>query len=328
MNFLIRNKKWSYLSAAFILILLLWFSFTHLMLYSNDAYVNTNFISISPQISGRLSAVYVKNNQQVKAGDPLFEIDPTPFQLILNQDQANLAQSMASRAATVVQLANLKQQWVVADRTVQLAQNTLSRYQALLKQQVVSKQNYDDQDTAYQNAKAQQLSLRTQVFAAMELLKVESARIQSDQSALDLAAYNLSLTKVSAPQDGYINNLYVYPGLEVSANQVLFGLVAHQDLQVIANYKEAALSEVRPGQHVWVLLSSHPWHIYHGTIVSFGRAVARDATPNNAALPYISPTTDWIRYPYRFPITIDVKNVDSDTPIAMGADARTIIWVH
>ena len=323
-----RHRKWLYLNSVLVVILLLWFSFTHLWLYSNDAYVNADFISISPQITGRLSAVYVKNNQKVKAGDPLFAIDPTPFQLTLNQDQADLAQSQASRAATVVQLANLKQQLLVADRTVQLAQSTLSRYQALLKQQVVSKQNYDDQDTAYQNAKGQQLSLRTQVFAATELLKVESAKILSNQSALDLAAYNLSLTKVSAPQDGYINNLYVYPGLEVSANQSLFGLVAHQNLQVIANYKEGALSQVRPGQSVWVLLSSNPWHIYHGRIVSFGRAVARNATPNNAALPYISPTTDWIRYPYRFPITIEVKNVDSETPIAMGADARTLIWVH
>ena len=322
-----RSKKWSYVSLAIAVILLIWYFFTSLALYSNDAYIYTNFISISPQITGRISAVYVQNNQEVKTGDPLFEIDPTPFQLTLNQDQANLAQSQASRVATTVQLANLKQQLVVADRTLQLALNTLNRYGALLQQKIVSKQNYDDEDTLYQNAKGQQLSLRTQVFAASELLKVETAKIQSDQSAVDLATYTLSLTKVSAPQEGYINNLYMYPGLEVSANQALFGLVAHRDLQVIANYKEAALSSVRPGQSVWVLLSSHPWHIYHGTIVSFGRAVARDAVPSNAALPYISPTTDWIRYPYRFPITIDVKGVNSDTPIAMGADARTLIWV-
>jgi multidrug efflux system membrane fusion protein len=320
-------KKWSAISFALVVILLIWFILTNLLLYSNDAYVKTNFISIAPQITGRLSAVYVKNNQEVKMGDPLFEIDPTPFQLTLNQDLANLAQSQASRVATTVQITHLKQQLRVADHTLQLAQNTLNRYGKLLQQKIISKQNYDDQDTLYQNAKGQQLSLRTQVFAASESLKVESAKIQSDQSAVELASYNLSLTKITAPQDGYINNLYIYPGLEVSANQALFGLVAHRDLQVIANYKEATLSKVRPGQSVWVILSSNPWHIYHGTIVSFGRAVARDATPGNAALPYIAPTTDWIRYPYRFPITIDVKGVDSDTPIAMGADARTLIWV-
>ncbi len=323
-----RTKKWSLLGAVLGLFFLVCYAFHNWFLYSNDAYVNTDFISIAPQITGPLAKVFVQNNQFVKAGQPLFEIDPTPFQLTVNQDQANLAQTKASRVATQVQLVNLKNQLIVADRTLQISGATLARYQKLLQQQIVSKQDYDNQDAAYQNAKAQQLELRTQVFAAQELLKVQAAKIDSDQSALDLAQYHLSLTQVSAPRDGYVNNLYIYPGLQVKTNEALFGLVSHQGLQVIANYKEAALSQVKPGQSVWVLLSSDPWHLYHGTVQSFGRAVARNASPNDPALPYISPTTDWIRYPYRFPITIDVKDTPADMPIAMGADVRTLIWVH
>ena len=319
-------KKWMGILIVVILGIIIYLVSENWVLYSNDAYINSNFIPIAPQISGRLIHVFIKNNQKVDTGQVLFEIDPVPFQLALNQDQADLEQSMAQWAAGQVQWANLKLQSGVADRQWQLSEITLERYKTLLKQNAASEQEYNNQETLEETAKANQISLVGQVLNAGEALKVLAAKIKSNQAVVDLAQYNLSLTKVSAPQEGYINNLYIYPGLQVVQNQSLFGLVSSQGLQVIANYEEFALSKVKPGQKVWILLSSDPWHLHHGIVLNFGRAVARDTSPPDAALPYVSPTTDWIRYPYRFPITISLTDVKADSPIAMGADVRTIIW--
>jgi len=296
------------------------------VLYSSDAYINSSFIPMAPQIDGRLLHVFVTNNQKVEAGQLLFEIDPEPFQLSLNQDQANLEQSTAQLALTKIQLDNLNLQEAVAIHQWQLSQLTLTRYKNLLAQSATSEQEYDNQEMLEETAKANQINLAGQVLNTAASLKVLAEKIKSEQSAVDLANYDLSLTKVSAPQAGYINNLYIYPGLQVTQNQALFGLVSSQGLQVIANYEEFALSRVKPGQKVWIFLSSDPWHLHHGLVLNFGRAVARDATAPDAALPYVSPTTDWIRYPYRFPITIALTDVKADSPIAMGADARVIIW--
>ena len=322
------TKRWIYFGIAAVLALCCYVFFTDIALYSNDAFVYTNFISISSQVSGSLIKVYVKNNQKVNAGDPLFDIDPTPFQLALQQDQANLQHALALQEQTQVQLINLKKQLQVINQTLALAELKQKRYQKVLSQNAVSTQAYDNTQTAYQNTKTHQLELITQIDSAQTSLKVMAASVLSNQSVVNLANYRLGLTKITAPQSGYINNLYVYPGLQVTANQVLFGLVAHQGLQIIANYKEAVLSKVKPGQTVWVELSSNPWHIYKGVVKSFGRAVARNQTTSSAALPYIAPTTDWIRYPYRFPITIDIPDINPDIPIAMGSDAKTLIWLH
>ena len=322
------TKRWIYFGIAAVLALCCYVFFTDIALYSNDAFVYTNFISISSQVSGSLIKVYVKNNQKVNAGDPLFDIDPTPFQLALQQDQANLQHALALQEQTQVQLINLKKQLQVINQTLALAELKQKRYQKVLSQNAVSTQAYDNTQTAYQNTKTHQLELITQIDSAQTSLKVMAASVLSNQSVVNLANYRLGLTKITAPQSGYINNLYVYPGLQVTANQVLFGLVAHQGLQIIANYKEAVLSKVKPGQTVWVELSSNPWHIYKGVVKSFGRAVARNQTTASAALPYIPPTTDWIRYPYRFPVTIDVPNINPNIPIAMGSDAKTLIWLH
>ena len=322
------TKRWIYFGIAAVLALCCYVFFTDIALYSNDAFVYTNFISISSQVSGSLIKVYVKNNQKVNAGDPLFDIDPTPFQLALQQDQANLQHALALQEQTQVQLINLKKQLQVINQTLALAELKQKRYQKVLSQNAVSTQAYDNTQTAYQNTKTHQLELIAQIDSAQTSLKVMAASVLSNQSVVNLANYRLGLTKITAPQSGYINNLYVYPGLQVTANQVLFGLVAHQGLQIIANYKEAVLSKVKPGQTVWVELSSNPWHIYKGVVKSFGRAVARNQTTSSAALPYIAPTTDWIRYPYRFPITIDIPDINPDIPIAMGSDAKTLIWLH
>ncbi len=319
-------KKWIGIFIVLVLGVFIYLITENWVLYSSDSYINSSFIPMAPQIDGRLLHVFVTNNQKVEAGQVLFEIDPEPFQLALNQDQANLEQSTAQLALTKIQLDNLNLQEAVAMHQWQLSQLTLVRYKNLLSQNATSEQDYDNQEMLSETAKANQINLAGQVLNTTASLKVLAAKIKSDQAAVDLAKYDLNLTKVSAPQAGYINNLYIYPGLQVTQNQALFGLVSSQGLNIIANYEEFALSRVKPGQKVWIFLSSDPWHLHHGLVLNFGRAVARNATPPDAALPYVAPTTDWIRYPYRFPISIALTDVKADSPIAMGADARVIIW--
>ncbi len=323
----LKFTKWRIITAFIIVVLIIYFIFTHLVLYCNDAYVHANLIHIAPRVSGNIVAIEVNNNQYVHAGDVLLKIDPVPFQLQANEATAELQQATAQIGVLQQQLTAFNEELVVSKKQLDLANLTLQRYQKLAINGDVSEQMLTDKQNAASTADASYLSALANVTRTEQQLIVQQATVADATNKLNLANYDLGYTTITAPTNGYINNLYLYPGSHVVASEALFGLLQSDSLQVIANYKEGALANIKPGQTVWVMLSSNWWHFYRGKVISYGRAVARDPAPVDPALPYIQPTTDWIRYPYRFPVTIALDPTPDEAPIAMGADAYTWILV-
>lgn len=205
-------------------------------------------------------------------------------------------------------------------------QQTYNRYQHLALQQDIAQQVLDkaSAELTVANAKV------TEAQKALEIIKqkilVQQAQINNLANALAFARYQLSLTTIFAPATGYINHLRTYAGDYAQKGNPVFGLVVTKRFRIITNYKEYVVARLKPGQRVWIYLSTYPWQLWHGHVVSTGLAVAREATPPNATLPYIQPVTDWIRYPYRFPVTIAF---DPPLPekLHMGADAKTLVFL-
>jgi multidrug efflux system membrane fusion protein len=139
------------------------------------------------------------------------------------------------------------------------------------------------------------------------------------------AEWRLAKTKIFAPVDGTISNLNVQVGDTANADQPLIGIIAASAWRVVANYKQSYLPSIHPGTAAWVWLDAHPWHFYRGRIRSIGRGIDRQRV-DSGLLPYVAPTTDWIRLQHRFPVTIDLVDPPSDLTLYMGADARTVIF--
>jgi multidrug efflux system membrane fusion protein len=95
---------------------------------------------------------------------------------------------------------------------------------------------------------------------------------------------------------------------------------------VIANYREFVAASIEPGTEVMVWLDAHPWHLFRGTVRGVARGIARSPSPENL-LPYVEPTTDWIRLPRRFPVTITLDDLPEGVRLFMGADAR-VLWLR
>jgi multidrug efflux system membrane fusion protein len=157
-------------------------------------------------------------------------------------------------------------------------------------------------------------------------VEVQQTVINSQEAELDLAEYYLSLTKVKAPVDGYVTNINCRPGDFVKPGEALFGLLDNNLWWVEANYKEYLLQRMKEGQKVWVLTDLYPLTIFEGEIQNFDRAISR-TDDNNTILPYISPTTDWIRLSRRFQVRIKFTKKTDDVKFYMGADARTLIFL-
>jgi multidrug efflux system membrane fusion protein len=310
---------------ALLLLLVAWHVLTSFVAYTDDAYVRSDLVAMAPQVTGHIMTVAVTDNQTVHRGDLLIEIDPTPFQLAVNASQAKLLQANATAQAGRASKAAAHDQLDSAAAQLTDAQSIEKRIAAISQSGAISR---DEQDEALASSRASQARVdanRAGIDRVQSLLAAQEAAIAQAQAELASAEWRLARTKILAPVDGTINNLNAQVGDTAEADQPLIGIVAASGWRVIANYKQSYLSSLHPGATAWIWLDAHPWHFYHGRIRSIGRGISRQQG-DTGLLPYVSPTTDWIRLQHRFPVTIDLVDPPADLTLYMGADARSLIF--
>ena len=105
----------------------------------------------------------------------------------------------------------------------------------------------------------------------------------------------------------------------------MIGIVDADAWRIMANYKQYYVRSFQVGEEAWVWLDSAPWHLYRAKITGIARGFSRDAQ-EPMLLPYVAPTTDWIRLQRRIPVTIVLEEKPPDGMLYMGADARTVIF--
>jgi multidrug efflux system membrane fusion protein len=169
-------------------------------------------------------------------------------------------------------------------------------------------------------ASAQSAAAATKATAAMHEASLERARAE-----MATAQWSLARTKVVAPVNGAINNLTVRVGDMATLNEPLVGIIDATGWRIIANYKQNYIRNFKIGGDAWVWLDSEPWRLHRARIAGIARGISRDAGADKL-LPYVAPTTDWIRLQRRFPVTLTLVDPPRDLILFMGADARVIIF--
>ncbi len=256
-------------------------SFTHET--TDDAFLDADIVSVAPKVAGQVKQVPVTDNQAVKAGDLLVEIDPRDLQVQLDQKraalkaaQANVALILASvdmfRTEIATAEATARQtaaEAVASQATADRSRADLKRAEDLIQNKTISPQEFD---TAKANAAWAEANLKAaQGKAASDESKVgqtkaqleagikgyERAQAQTAQSEWEVkqAELNLSYARVTAPQAGYVTKKAVQPGDYVQVGQKLLAIVPEQ-LFVTANFKETQLQHIRPGQPVKVSIDA------------------------------------------------------------------------
>ncbi len=132
---------------------------------------------------------------------------------------------------------------------------------------------------------------------------MHEATVKAITAEIAYLQWQLDQTKLLAPTDGTITNLTLRVGDQAVANQPLIGLVDAHAWRILANYKESVIRHMQVGHTAWVWLDAYPWHIHRALIQGIARGISRRQTPNTL-LPYVEPTTDWIRLERRFPVTL------------------------
>lgn len=318
-----RKTLFSLLLAVVLVFVAYWIS-TYFMAYTDDAFVTTSLVRITPQVSGHIVELPITDNQFVRKGDLLLAIDPQPFQLQVDRHQAELDAAQAKLVWLTSQIDHAAATVSKAQSALNLARLTEARKRALLAARTIAQQEYDEEVAKRKAAEDDMAAAQAALVESRDACQAQEPVIKAARAALDSARYALDQTSIHAPRNGFVTPLRVKPGDYAKEGEPVVGLVSNEDWHLMANYHEYLVRHMEPGQRVLVYLDGHPWRLFQGKVHSVSRGVSRIPDAGKL-LPYVEPKTNWIRLPRRFPVRIELTDPPADLRLHMGADARTLV---
>ncbi|GLR83951.1 HlyD family secretion protein [Bradyrhizobium iriomotense] len=275
---------------------------------TDDAYVGAQKVLVTPDISGKIDKVVVKEGQIVKQGDELFEIDPVPFRLAVEETKAQLAQARTTYDNLVANVKIYGQMLDLAQQGMDLKQRDVERKQALVKNNYGSQLDLDNASNAMVTAGAQaqfvkqQLSnAKTQLLGNPDLPLEEFPPYVQAKAKLDDAQRNLDHTVLRAPMSGVATQVdQIQLGRFVAAGTPVFSIVDIAHPWVDANPKESDLTHVAVGQAVTLEVDAFPNHVFKGKIGSLSPGTGAQF----AILPPQNATGNFVKVVQRVPVRI------------------------
>ena len=298
---------------------------TYYIAYTDDAYVRSDLIGVAPEVTGPIIALYVVDNQQIRKGEKIYKIDPTPFQLEVNTRQAQIEEQTALVKVAQEELETAKAALESATSAHTYAMEQQARYAVLAASNNAPRAELDRADNELRRTAAEKTIAEIAIAKAKTSVNVHQAALDVAKAEKATAEWKLGKTDVNAPADGWINNLTVRIGDTATMSIPNIGVVDAHAWRIIANYKEYYIRPFTIGGTAWVWLDSAPWKLHKARITGIARGISRDPQAP-MLLPYVAPTTDWIRLQRRIPVTIVLEEPPPGGKLYMGADARTVVF--
>jgi membrane fusion protein, multidrug efflux system len=277
---------------------------------TENAYVKAHIVAVSAEISGRVAEVAVRDHQAVSAGQFLFRIDPTPFEVALSRARAQLAAVRTEietlRAEHRVAVAETNE----AEERIRFLTSQLGRQARLREKGMVREDAYDEARHNLEAARARLVAVQertrrvlTALGGDLKLPAEQHPRVQEAKAAVDSATLDLSRTRIAAPAAGIVSNLKLQPGEHVATGTALFSLIPAREVWVEANFKETQLAGVRVGQPVRVVADAYPGVEFAARV----RAISPATGAQFALLPPQNASGNWIKIVQRVPVLIDLE---------------------
>jgi membrane fusion protein, multidrug efflux system len=275
---------------------------------TDDAYVGAQKVLITPDISGKIEKIVVKEGQHVNAGDVLFEIDPVPFRLAVDQAKATLEQARTSYDNLVANIKIYGQMLDLAQQGIDLKQRDVDRKSSLVKSNVGSQLDLDNAANALVTAGAQAQFIKQQLSSAkVQLLGKPDLPLEQfppyvqAKAALDQAERNLDHTVMRAPMPGIATQVeQIQLGRFVVAGTPVFSVIDIDTPWVDANPKESDFTYVSVGQPVTLDVDAFPNHVFKGHVGSLSPGTGAQF----AILPPQNATGNFVKVVQRVPVRI------------------------
>jgi multidrug efflux system membrane fusion protein len=300
---------------------------------TNDGYLFADRAGLAPDVSGRIVALNVGDNQRVAKGDPLLEIDPEPFELRLRQARQQvravqaqidlttrqIASQISGADAATTQIGRARAQQV-------LANDSLARLVPLLGKGYVTEQQVDEARTSQRSAEvalAAAIQQATQARQAVGDTESLRAQLAGAEAAVALAERDLRNATLRAPFDGLIVGLDIAEGEYAVAGHPLFTLIKTDKWYAVGDFRETELPQIRIGDAATVWLMSDHGRPLKGEVESLGWGVRPDSGAG-PELPAVGRTLHWVIVAQRFPVRILLVDPPPDT-MRIGATVSIVV---
>lgn len=294
--------------------------------YTDNAQVYQRIVPVNSRVQGFVQEIRFDDYIPVRQGDTLALIEDTDYRLQLAQARANLQNALSGKNAATTAVSTTTNDMTVTDAALtevrallDNAARDLERYRALLQQDAVTRQQYDDAETRYLTLKAKQEMLTRQKNSTGLTVQQQSHRVEQNdagieaaRAAVELAELHLSYTVITAPCNGFVSRRDIHPGQLIQPGQTLVSIVDTDDTWVIANYRETQTARMHPGDPVTIRVDAIPDARFRGFIETISNATGAKYSP----IPQDNATGNFVKVEQRIPVKI---RLSPDTPASEKA---------
>jgi membrane fusion protein, multidrug efflux system len=262
---------------------------------TDDAQVKADLVPLAPRVGGSVLHVPVRENQHVKGGDVVLELDDADYKVKVQQAEGEFA---AAQAAVVRARPEARQNAL-----------ELARSERLRAGEAIPERQFEAAQVAARSGRAGLLQAEASLAAA--------------QAALELARLQLSYTKVAAPGDGRISDIGAHPGQILSAEQP-FAQFVPDHVYVVANFKETQTGEMRPGQPASISIDAYPHRSFAGRVESLSAGTGAEFS----LLPANNATGNFVKVVQRVPVRIAFVDLPTDVDLRAGLSVFVTVTLH
>lgn len=283
--------------------------------FTENAQVKQLIVPINSRVQGFIKEVRFDEYTQVSKGDTLVIIEDAEYRYMVAQAEANLANAQTGMDAMHNAISTTQTNITVTDANIEEARILLEnadrnhkRFSTLYAQNAVTRQQYDDVQTAYLTAKTRYDMLKKQKESVRSVSREQNTRLGQNEAgikvaeaALELARLNLSYTVIIAPCDGFTGRREIQQGQLIQPGQTLVDIVDSEEKWIIANYKETQTANISVGQEVEIEVDAVPNHQFKGIV----RSISRATGASFSLMPQDNSSGNFVKIEQRIPVRID-----------------------
>lgn len=295
--------------------------------YTNAAQVEAYINPINTRVPGYIKEIRFIEHQEVRQGDTLVVIDDSELQTALAQAEAAYANALAAKQTTASSVRTVRNNIGVSEANIAGAKARLwnaeqnyKRYESLLKDDAVTRQQFEQMKTEYEAQQAtyealvnQRNTTRLSADETATRLAVNDAEIKRAKAALDMAKLNISYTVITAPQNGFVGRRIINEGQLLQAGQQLATIVTGEGKWVTANYRERQMDRIQIGRKLRIKVDALGDKEYTGAVTAISAATGS----RYASVPVDNSTGNFVKVQQRIPVRIEFTNDNTPEDLAL-----------
>ena len=321
--------------AAIIILSLAWYLLSDRFTpYTSQARVEGYVVAVAPKVAGLVTQVWVSNNQEVQEGEPLFQIDPSQYEIALEKARSDLESARRQVGAGSASVDTARANLLTARANADRERKNAERLQRLHQEDpgTISKRQLEAAEANLKASRARIVAAEAGVEGAIQQMggenDSENSILATAMTAVARAELDLANTLVRASSAGAITDLRTDVGNYAGTGSPVMTLVAIRDVWIGANFTENNLGNIRAGTPVEILFDVLPGKVFAGEVRSIGLGVSGGQSTPPGSLPTVQNNRDWLRQSQRFPVIVgfDAEQEGLRQQLRVGGQVSVIAY--